>query len=79
MRTSLAVLENRAKSYPSLQQMRRVEKSAGFGLNVVVLVMGRAVGRHWPGAVQPGQQAHRRREGPGVRLLGLVGKSRLRW
>lgn len=78
MRTGLGVWENQAKRYQSLQWMRmRRAENVGHGLHVV-LVVGGAVGRYVSGAVQPGQQTHRRRQGPGVWMLGLHRKSGLR-
>lgn len=66
---------NHAEMNRGLQWMRM----EGFGLNMtLVLVLGGAVGGCLSGAVQPGQQTHGRGEGPGVRVLRLVCKGRLR-
>lgn len=52
-------------------------KSGMKGL-IQVLVLGRVVSGHLPGAVNLGQQTHRRRQGPGMWVLGPLCKSRLR-
>lgn len=81
MRRGLEVWENQAKRYQSLQwmRMRRAEKGVGHDQNMVlVLVLCRRVGWYLSGTVQPRQQTHRRRKGPGMWVLVVLCKSSLR-
>lgn len=76
MRKDLAVWDNPEKSHQSLQQMQ-MRSQRDLRLNMV-LVLGGVVSRNLSGAAQLGQQTHRKREGPGVWVLGLLCKGRLR-